>query len=54
MKMTSSLASKGKHSGNNRYYIKKVNEKITKDIVHVLNDSMRERLQNVYKIIGGS
>lgn len=47
-------ASKGKGSGNNGSYMKKGNEKITKGIAYVLNDSMREGLQNVYKIIGGS
>lgn len=41
-------------SGKNRSYMRREHENITKCIVYVLNDSMRETLQNVYKIIGGS
>lgn len=34
--------------------MKRENEKITKGIAYVLNESMGERLPNVYKITGGS
>lgn len=45
MEETSFLLIKGEGSGNNRSYMKGGSKNITKAMVYVLNDSIRERLQ---------